>query len=55
MKAGSVGCGFVGSAGAFTIALKGKANESMRVDLNADPAQTPKRGAEILKTAELDL
>jgi L-lactate dehydrogenase len=38
MKIGIVGCGFVGSAGAFAIALEGKANELILVDLNADLA-----------------
>jgi L-lactate dehydrogenase len=39
MKVGIVGCGFVGSSGAFAIALDGKANELVLVDLNADLAQ----------------
>jgi L-lactate dehydrogenase len=39
MKIGIVGCGFVGSSGAFAIALEGKANELMLVDLNADLAK----------------
>ncbi|MGD8798025.1 MAG: L-lactate dehydrogenase, partial [Desulfobacterales bacterium] len=39
MKIGIVGCGFVGSAGAFAIALEGKANELILVDLNADLAR----------------
>jgi L-lactate dehydrogenase len=39
MKIGIVGCGFVGSSGAFAIALEGKANELILVDLNADLAQ----------------
>ncbi len=38
MKVGIVGCGFVGSSGAFAIALEGKANELIMVDLNADLA-----------------
>jgi L-lactate dehydrogenase len=38
MKIGIVGCGFVGSSRAFAIALEGKANELIRVDLNADLA-----------------
>jgi L-lactate dehydrogenase len=38
MKIGIVGCGFVGSSGAFAIALAGKANELILVDLNADLA-----------------
>jgi L-lactate dehydrogenase len=38
MKIGIVGCGFVGSSGAFAIALEGKANELILVDLNADLA-----------------
>ena len=39
MKIGVVGCGFVGSSGAFAIALEGKANELILVDLNKDLAQ----------------
>ncbi len=39
MKIGIVGCGFVGSSGAFAIALEGKANDLILVDLNADLAQ----------------
>ena len=39
MKVGIVGCGFVGSSGAFAIALDGKANELVLVDLNADLAR----------------
>jgi L-lactate dehydrogenase len=39
MKIGIVGCGFVGSSGAFAIALGGKANELILVDLNADLAR----------------
>ncbi len=39
MKIGIVGCGFVGSSGAFAIALEGKANELVLVDLNADLAR----------------
>lgn len=39
MKVGIVGCGFVGSSGAFAIALEGKANELILVDLNADLAR----------------
>lgn len=38
MKIGIVGCGCVGSSGAFAIALAGKANELLLVDLNADLA-----------------
>ena len=38
MKIGIVGCGFVGSSGAFAIALEGKANELILVDLNAELA-----------------
>jgi L-lactate dehydrogenase len=38
MKIGVVGCGFVGSSGAFAIALEGKANELILVDLDADLA-----------------
>ena len=39
MKIGIVGCGFVGSSGAFAIALQGTANELILVDLNADLAR----------------
>ena len=35
MKNGIVGCGFVGSSGAYAVALEGKANELIWVDLNA--------------------
>jgi L-lactate dehydrogenase len=38
MKIGIVGCGFVGSSGAFAIALVGAATELVLVDLNADLA-----------------
>jgi L-lactate dehydrogenase len=38
MKVGIVGCGFVGSSGAFAIALEGKANTLILVDLNQDLA-----------------
>jgi L-lactate dehydrogenase len=39
MKMGIVGCGFVGSSGAFAIALEGRANELVLVDLNANLAK----------------
>ena len=39
MKIGIVGCGSVGSSGAFAIALEGKANDLILVDLNADLAR----------------
>ena len=39
MKIGIIGCGFVGSSGAFAIALEGKANELVLVDLNTDMAR----------------
>ena len=39
MKIGIVGCGFVGSSGAFAIALEGKANELVLVDLNDNLAR----------------
>jgi L-lactate dehydrogenase len=39
MKVGIVGCGFVGSSGAFAIALEGTANDLVLVDLNADLAR----------------
>jgi L-lactate dehydrogenase len=38
MKVGIIGCGFVGSSGAFAIALEGAATELVLVDLNADLA-----------------
>ena len=38
MKVGIVGCGYVGSSGAFAIALEGAANELILVDLNANLA-----------------
>jgi len=38
MKIGIIGCGFVGSSGAFAIALVGAANELILVDLDADLA-----------------
>ncbi len=38
MKIGIIGCGFVGSSGAFAIALVGAATELVLVDLNADLA-----------------
>jgi L-lactate dehydrogenase len=39
MKIGIIGCGFVGSSGAFAIALVGAATELILVDLSADLAQ----------------
>jgi len=39
MKIGIIGCGFVGSSGAFAIALVGAATEVILVDLNADLAK----------------
>jgi L-lactate dehydrogenase len=39
MKIGIVGCGFVGSSGAFAIALEGRANELILIDLNANLAK----------------
>ena len=39
MKVGIIGCGFVGSSGAFAIALVGAATELILVDLNADLAK----------------
>jgi L-lactate dehydrogenase len=39
MKIGIVGCGFVGSSGAFAIALEGKANELILLDLDAGRAK----------------
>jgi L-lactate dehydrogenase len=38
MKIGIIGCGFVGSSGAFAIALVGAATDLILVDLNADLA-----------------
>ena len=38
MKIGIIGCGFVGSSGAFAIALDGAATELILVDLNSDLA-----------------
>jgi len=38
MKIGIIGCGFVGSSGAFAIALVGAATELILIDLNADLA-----------------
>ncbi len=38
MKIGIIGCGFVGSSGAFAIALLGAATKVILVDLNADLA-----------------
>jgi len=38
MKVGIIGCGFVGSSGAFAIALVGAATELILVDLNSDLA-----------------
>jgi L-lactate dehydrogenase len=40
MKVGIVGCGFVGSSGAFAIAIEGIAHELILVDLNADLARS---------------
>ena len=39
MKIGIIGCGFVGSSGAFAIALVGAATELVLVDLDADLAK----------------
>ena len=39
MKIGIIGCGFVGSSGAFAITLVGAANELILVDLDADLAK----------------
>jgi L-lactate dehydrogenase len=39
MRIGIVGCGFVGSSGAFAIALEGSANDLILVDVNADLAR----------------
>jgi L-lactate dehydrogenase len=39
MKVGIVGCGLVGSSGAFAIALEGAANDLVLIDLNRDLAR----------------
>jgi L-lactate dehydrogenase len=39
MKAGIIGCGFVGSTTAYAMALKGVANEIVLVDINPDRAK----------------
>lgn len=39
MKVGIVGCGFVGSSGAFAIALDGVATDLVLIDLNSDLAR----------------
>jgi L-lactate dehydrogenase len=39
MKAGIVGCGFVGSTAAYTLVLKGLVNELVLIDINAKMAQ----------------
>ncbi len=39
MKAGIVGCGFVGSTAAYTLVLRGLVNELVLIDLNARAAQ----------------
>jgi L-lactate dehydrogenase len=39
MKVGIVGCGFVGSSGAYVMALKGTASEIVLIDLNKKLAQ----------------
>ncbi len=39
MKVGIVGCGFVGSSGAYAMALKGAASEIVLIDLNKKLAQ----------------
>jgi L-lactate dehydrogenase len=39
MKAGIVGCGFVGSTAAYTLVLRGLVNELVLVDLNAKAAR----------------
>ncbi len=39
MKVGVVGTGFVGSTGAYAIALRGAASELVLIDLNADLAR----------------
>lgn len=38
MKIGTIGCGFVGSSGAYAMALVGAATEQVLVDLNSDLA-----------------
>ena len=39
MKVGIIGCGFVGSSGAYAMALKGTVSEIVLVDLNKKLAQ----------------
>lgn len=39
MKVGIVGCGYVGSSGAYANALEGSANDLIRIDLNDNLAQ----------------
>ena len=39
MKVGVVGCGAVGSSGAYTVALNGAANEIVLIDLDQKLAQ----------------
>ncbi len=39
MKAGIVGCGFVGSTAAYTLALRGLVSELVLIDINAKAAQ----------------
>jgi L-lactate dehydrogenase len=39
MKAGIVGCGFVGSTAAYTLVLRGLVNELVLIDMNARAAQ----------------
>jgi L-lactate dehydrogenase len=39
MKAGVIGCGFVGSTAAYTLVLKGLVSELVLIDLNAKAAQ----------------
>lgn len=39
MKAGIVGCGFVGSSAAYAMALQGVASEMVLIDLNTELAR----------------
>ena len=39
MKVGIVGCGYVGSTGAYAIALEGAANDLILIDLNDSLSQ----------------
>ena len=53
MKGGIVGCGLVGSSGAYAIALAGAANDLILIDLNVKLAQA--HAEDILRQAATDL